>query len=130
MLARDPAWTSFVGNACVRAIGAWQRRAVRARGLRASRTGAVMFVRRFGGLVNLNVHIHVVVPDGVFVDERAFGSPCTRCQRPPTCSRSSTRGVVIADYDRDALERLCRYGARPAFAQDRLAWTTAASHTG
>ncbi len=32
-------------------------------------------------------------------------------------------GVVIADHDREALERLCRYGARPAFAQDRLAWT-------
>ena len=32
-------------------------------------------------------------------------------------------GVVIAEHDRDALERLCRYGARPAFAQDRLAWT-------
>ncbi|MEO6773083.1 MAG: transposase [Kofleriaceae bacterium] len=31
--------------------------------------------------------------------------------------------VVIADHDRDALERLCRYGARPAFAQDRPAWT-------
>jgi hypothetical protein len=33
-------------------------------------------------------------------------------------------GVVVPDYDRDALERLCRYGARPAFAQDRLAWTS------
>ena len=32
-------------------------------------------------------------------------------------------GVGIAEHDRDALERLCRYGARPAFAQDRLAWT-------
>ena len=32
-------------------------------------------------------------------------------------------GVVIADHDREALERLCRYGARPAFAHDRLAWT-------
>jgi hypothetical protein len=30
---------------------------------------------------------------------------------------------VIAEHDRDALERLCRYGARPAFAQERLAWT-------
>ena len=30
---------------------------------------------------------------------------------------------MIADTDRAALERLCRYGARPAFAQDRLAWT-------
>src|SRR5258705_13085280 len=34
-------------------------------------------------------------------------------------------GVVIADHDREALERLCRYGTRPAFAHDRLAWTAA-----
>ena len=32
-------------------------------------------------------------------------------------------GVVIADHDREALERLCRYGTRPAFAHERLAWT-------
>jgi hypothetical protein len=32
-------------------------------------------------------------------------------------------GVVVPDYDREALERLCRYGARPAFAHERLAWT-------
>ncbi len=32
-------------------------------------------------------------------------------------------GVVVPDYDREALARLCRYGARPAFAHDRLAWT-------
>jgi hypothetical protein len=60
--------------------------------------------------------------------------------RSPAISTTSVRGserlrawcdgfslhaaVVIADHDRDALERLCRYGARPAFAQDRLAWTT------
>jgi hypothetical protein len=29
-------------------------------------------------------------------------------------------GVVIAEHDRDALERLGRSGARPAFAQERL----------
>ena len=188
VLARDPAWTSFVGNACVRAIGAWQRRVARARGLRASRTGAVMFVQRFGGLVNLNVHFHVVVPDGVFVDDGeslrfamlpvptsadvlaildrivrrvarrlaanarddddADAPPDVLAQvqaeaaatwRAPSDAKPTARGadrlrawhegfslhagIVIADHDRDALERLCRYGARPAFAQDRLAWT-------
>ena len=40
----------------------------RRRGMRAARTGAITFVQRFGGLVNLNVHFHLVVPDGVFVD--------------------------------------------------------------
>jgi hypothetical protein len=29
-------------------------------------------------------------------------------------------GVVIAEHDREALARLCRYGARPAFAA--IAW--------
>jgi hypothetical protein len=38
-LARDPAWTTWVGNLAVRAIGAWQRRVARQRGLRAPRTG-------------------------------------------------------------------------------------------
>ena len=47
-LARDPAWTTWVGNLAVRAIGAWQRRVPRQRGLRAPRTGAITFVQRFG----------------------------------------------------------------------------------
>ena len=37
---------------------AWQRRVARKRG------GAITFVQRFGGLVNLNVHFHLLVPDG------------------------------------------------------------------
>ena len=69
VLARDPAWARWAGQLVVRAIGAWQRRIARARGLVAPRTGAVVFRQRFGGLVNLNVHYHVVVPDGVFVDD-------------------------------------------------------------
>jgi hypothetical protein len=37
-----------VGNLAVRAIGAWQRRVARKRGLRAPQTGAITFVQRFG----------------------------------------------------------------------------------
>jgi hypothetical protein len=38
-LARDPAWTSWVGGLIVRAVGAWQRRVARARGVGAPLTG-------------------------------------------------------------------------------------------
>jgi len=69
VLARDPAWTSWISGLVVRAIGAWQRRVARKRKVRAPLTGAVTFVQRFGGLVNLNVHFHLVVPDGVFVED-------------------------------------------------------------
>ena len=40
-----------------------------------------------------------------------------------SASSTSAASAVIADHDRAALERLCRYGARPAFAHERLAWT-------
>jgi len=32
------------------------------RGFAAAKTGAITFVQRFGGLVNLNVHFHLLVP--------------------------------------------------------------------
>ena len=139
------------------------------------------------GLVNLNVHFHLVVPDGVFVDDKnwlAFalhpvptsadvvaildritrriarrlpgearddrveegGDVLAQVQaeaattwRSPHNGKPTVRGVerlrawcegfslhagvVIADHDRESLERLCRYGTRPVFAHDRLAWT-------
>jgi hypothetical protein len=189
VLARDPAWTTWTGGLVVRAIGAWQRRVARKRGIGSSLTGAVTFVQRFGGLVNLNVHYHLVVPDGVFVkdgeglrfemlpvptnaevlaildrimrriarrlaedaadgnvDDNAVPDVLAQVQaeaagtwRSPRDASALIRGaerlrtwcegfslhagVVIAEHDRDALERLCRYGARPAFALERLAWT-------
>ena len=193
-LARHPAWTTWVGGLIVRAIAAWQRRVACARHLAAPQTGAITFVQRFGGLVNLNVHFHLLVPDGVFTptadDGLAFAllpaptgtdlfaildrvirriarriadetgdydaagdlDPCpdllaqiqaeavTTWRSPATATSDVVRGtdrlrawsggfslhagVVIADHDREALERLARYGARPAFAHDRLTWTS------
>jgi hypothetical protein len=52
-------------------VAAWQRRVARARSLAAPRTGAITFVQRFGGLVNLNVHFHLLIPDGVFTETDA-----------------------------------------------------------
>jgi hypothetical protein len=187
-LARDPAWARWAGQLVVRAIGTWQRRVARARGLRAPCTGAVVFCQRFGGLMNLNVHYHLVIPDGVFVDDgeglrfemhpvptsadvlaildrivrrvarrlaaevhddtdvdvvpdvlAQIQAEAAATWRSPADGKPTVRGterlrawhegfslhagVVIAEHDRDALERLCRYGARPAFAQERLSWT-------
>ncbi|RMH18936.1 MAG: hypothetical protein D6701_05575 [Gemmatimonadetes bacterium] len=42
------------------------RRRAESDGVRRGQTGAVTFVQRFGSALNLNVHLHVVVPDGVF----------------------------------------------------------------
>ena len=53
----------------LRTIFAVQRRRARRAGAEAPRTGAVTFVQRFGGALNLNVPYHCLIPDGVFVQE-------------------------------------------------------------
>ena len=69
LLARDAHLITRTLGLALRAIFAWQRRRARKAGARAPRTGAVTFVQRFGGSLNLNVHFHCVIPDGVFVRE-------------------------------------------------------------
>ncbi len=100
-LAREPAWASWVGGLAVKAVGAWQRRVARARGIRAPKTGAITFVQRFGGLVNLNVHFHLVVPDGVFV--AADGGGLAFVMHPVP-----TRADVLAILDRACHTRRAR----------------------
>ena len=53
-------------------FGLYRARARRG-GLRGGECGAVTFVQRFGGSLNLNVHMHVVVLDGVFVRDLEHG---------------------------------------------------------
>ena len=55
----------------------------RGAGSSSSQTGAVTFVQRFGSSLNLNVHLHVVVLDGVFVRDEG-GSPIFRSAPPPS----------------------------------------------
>jgi len=88
-LARDPAWASWIGGLVVRAIGTWQRRIARDHGIRAPLTGAVTFVQRFGGLVNLNVHFH----DETLPAPGAKGAHfCSMCG-PKFCSMKITEEV-------------------------------------
>jgi len=46
-----------------------------------ARTGAVTVVQRFGSALNLNVHPHMLIPDGVYTFEQ--GAPCFHEVGPP-----------------------------------------------
>jgi len=52
----------FVGT-----ILSWLRRRARRDGVADGRSGAVTVIQRFGGALNLNIHVHALVIDGVFV---------------------------------------------------------------
>ncbi|MFT4974174.1 MAG: hypothetical protein ACI8S6_000056 [Myxococcota bacterium] len=49
----------------LRTIFGHLRRAARKRGLKAPRCGSITTVQRFGSALNLNVHFHILIPDGV-----------------------------------------------------------------
>jgi hypothetical protein len=52
-----------------RALLGFYRKRAKASGHRNGRTGTVTVIQRFGGALNLNVHFHTLVVDGVFVRE-------------------------------------------------------------
>jgi hypothetical protein len=71
-MSRRPHLITSVLQACLRVLFAWQRRRMRRRGLRQPACGAVTFVQRFGSALQLNVHFHVLVPDGAFDEHGVF----------------------------------------------------------
>jgi hypothetical protein len=62
-----------LGRIFVDAIFASYRGRARRRGLRAAQCGAINFVQRFGSSLNLNIHFHVVVLDGVWTRSAGQG---------------------------------------------------------
>jgi len=65
LLARDHRALSAVGRIFVREVFRAQRERASAFGIAKGRGAAVCFPQRFGGSLNLNVHYHAAVADGV-----------------------------------------------------------------
>jgi hypothetical protein len=86
-----------LGRALVDAVFASYRRRARPQRIADGQCGAVNFVQRFGSM-NLNVHFHLVVLDGVFtqhagatVQFHAAPPPSARNSRPSSGARVTVR---------------------------------------
>jgi putative transposase/transposase-like zinc-binding protein len=66
LIAFDRELARRVRNIFVRAVLGWMRRRGRSAGVVFPQVGAVTAVQRFGSALNLNVHFHTLVLDGVF----------------------------------------------------------------
>jgi hypothetical protein len=64
--ARDARAASESTTLFLREVFRWQRQKARRLGVNKPLVGAVCATQRFGSLVNLNIHHHSVLPDGVF----------------------------------------------------------------
>jgi len=63
---------------------AWQRRCARWRGIEHALPGSVTCIQRFGDALNLNLHFHSFLPDGVFTREAKISSVLFHPLAPPT----------------------------------------------
>jgi hypothetical protein len=80
-----------VAGVLFRAVHRHLRAWGQARGLGDARSGAVIVVQRFGGALNLNVHLHALVLDGVFA--RA-GDGRLRFHRAPAPTAADVADVL------------------------------------
>jgi hypothetical protein len=91
LAAFDPEVLTAFGRTFVDTIFASYRARAKRAGLEDMHCGAINFVQRFGGSLNLNVHFHVVVLDGVFALEPEPGV-VSHPARPPM--RDELGGIV------------------------------------
>jgi hypothetical protein len=111
----------------VEAIFNLYRARARRGGLRGGECGAVTFVQRFGGSLNLNVHMHVVVLDGVFVRDRDHGV-VFRAAPPPTLAELETIVLRVRDRALSWLRRRGLIDERPLEERSNEAPEPAATH--
>jgi hypothetical protein len=90
----------------LRTLFAWQRHRGRTLGIRDGQTGAVSFLQRFGGALDLHPHIHSLLPDGLFVpaDE---GLLTFIPLPPPTDEDVAALALKIARRLTTVIERRC-----------------------
>jgi hypothetical protein len=67
----------------VRLIFAWQRRQAKRAGHPRAKPAAVGLIQRFGGALNSNVHGHLLLPGGVFVQGEAQDDTLRFVPLPP-----------------------------------------------
>jgi Putative transposase len=91
--------TAVVGVS-LRVVLGFLRRRARQAGVRGGRSGAVAIIQRFGGALNLNVHIHALVMDGVLPADGAI----LRFHAAPRLTRADV-ATVVAEVAR-RIERL------------------------
>ena len=94
----------------VRALLGWYRRRARHAGLTDPRTGTVTAIQRFGGGLNLHVHFHTLVLDGVFTRD-AEGAVRFHTLPPPTDDEVTH---VLTTIARRIRRLLARRGLDPA----------------
>jgi len=109
-LAFDAALTRAVLRVFLRTVFGWLRHAAARQGVLGGRCGAVTAIQRFGGALNLNIHFHSLVLDGVYTRASASTPPIFRPTPVPT---DEDIAELLARLQRRVRRLLARRGRLP-----------------
>ena len=81
------------------------------------------FIQRFGGSLNLHIHVHAVVSDGVFnLKTNMFGRR-ELAFTPVACPTAEQLAAIVTAVRKKLIRRICRTsGLSREAAADLLAW--------
>ena len=125
LLAYDSALCTRVLNVFLATVFNWQRRVAKrelgVKNLRQAVPAAVTAIHRAGSALNLNLHLHSVITDGVFVEKSAAERPVFRALPTPEKADVIALAWEVCRKTTRLLQKLGRYvDADPAEA-DALA---------
>jgi Putative transposase len=83
-LAFDAGLTRAVLRVFLRTVFGWQRQRATRRGVVEARSGSVTAIQRFGGALNVNVHFHALIFDGVYTRPTPTARPVFHRLPPPS----------------------------------------------
>ena len=105
LTAFDAGLVTQVLGAFLSTVFAWHRRRARRLGLSDAQTGSITAIQRSGSALNLNVHFHALVFDGVWHLDGQDSTPSFRELPPPTDGEVAQVATAVR---RRVLRRLTR----------------------
>ena len=98
LLARKPELLKGVATQVIAELSHWYRRHARRRGHKDAQCGAIVVVQRFGSGLELNLHFHILMPDGYFATDPKTGA--VRFFRDAGPSTAEVGAVVLRIAER------------------------------
>ncbi len=114
-LAYDAKLCAAVRRIFVRTVLGWLRERAASAGIPGGRSGAVVLAQRFGGALNLNLHFHALVIDGVYSSRSPLASPIFH-EAPPLTDQDVVAVTTI--LHRRILRYFRRLGRLPRDEHD------------
>ena len=109
LLAFDAKLCSAVLNIFLQRVFHWQRwiakKVLGLDSVQQAQSGSVTWIQRFGGAINLNIHFHALVLDGVYVRDTSGVAPVFRALPAPSNADLMATTEEVVERVRRLLER-------------------------